>query len=75
MNQKIKQALELIQINDDCTWIVPNRSTLNMSIEEFVEFERARLAETGPHNPKYFNHYKNKDGQIVIEDIKSKRRK
>lgn len=70
---KIKKALDLIEIRKDGTWIVPNRKSLNITIEEFVEFERARLNETGPNNPKYFNHYSNSNGEVVTEeDLKLK---
>lgn len=75
---KIKKALDLIEIRKDGTWIVPNRKSLNMTIEEFVEFERARLAETNALNPKYFNHYTNEFGEVVTEEdlkLKNKRRK
>lgn len=75
---KIKKALDLIEIRKDGTWIVPNRKSLNMTIEDFVEFERARLAETDPFNPKYFNHYANESGEVITEEdlnYKSKRRK
>lgn len=59
LNKKIKESLAMIKINNDTTWFVPNRKILNMSILEFVEFERARLAETTPDNPKYKHHYSN----------------
>lgn len=75
---KIKNALDLIEIRKDGTWIVPNRKSLNMTIEEFVEFERARLAETNALNPKYFNHYANLSGEVITQEdlnYKSKRRK
>lgn len=75
---KIKKALDLIEIRKDGTWIVPNRKSLKMTIEEFVEFERARLSETNPNNPKYFNHYANSSGEVITEEdlnYKSKRRK
>lgn len=75
---KIKKALDLIEIRKNGTWIVPNRKSLNMTIEEFVEFERARLNETDAFNPKYFNHYANEFGEVVTEEdlkLKNKRRK
>lgn len=48
--------------------IKPNQMLDLESIEEFVEFERARLNETGPNNPKYFNHYSNSVGQVITEE-------
>ena len=59
LNKKIIEGLGMIKINNDTTWFVPNRKILNMSILEFVEFERARLSETTPDNPKYKHHYSN----------------
>lgn len=57
LNKKIKDALDMIKINNDTTWYIPNRQMLKMSILEFVEFERARLLETNQDNPKYYYHY------------------
>lgn len=64
LKQRIKEGLDMIKINNDTTWVVPNRKTMNMSILEFVEFERARLLETNENNPKYWNHYHNKNALI-----------
>lgn len=59
LQKRIKEGLDMIKINDDTTWYVPNRKALKMSILEFAEFERARLNETNQDNPKYYNHYHN----------------
>ena len=45
MTKKIQDALNLIKIDDQGNWFVPNRKMLNMSISEFIQFERARIAE------------------------------
>lgn len=60
MNNKIKAALEQIKIDKNCNWFVPNRKMLNMTIEEFIEFERERLKEFEDEQirrTKYKHHY------------------
>lgn len=60
MNQKIKEALSQIKCNSDMSWFVPNREMLNMSIKEFIEFERARILEFDDEkikNTKYKSHF------------------
>lgn len=67
LQKKIKYGLNQIKINNDTTWFVPNRKFLNMSILEFVEFERERLKETSPDNLKYYYHYSN-DAKTVPDN-------
>ena len=60
MNKKIQEALNFIKIDENGNWFVPNRKMLNMSIYEFIEFERARIAEFNDDkikNTKYKYHY------------------
>ena len=40
---KKQEALNLIKIDDQGNWFVQNRKMLNMSISEFIQFERARM--------------------------------
>lgn len=42
---KIKKALKMIKIYQNGNWYVPNRKALNMSMEDFIEFERQRIME------------------------------
>ena len=61
MNDKIQKALEMIKIDENGNWFVPNRKMLNMSISEFIQFERARIAEFNDDkikNTKYKYHYR-----------------
>ncbi len=49
------------KIQDQGNWFVPNRKMLNMSMSEFIEFERARIEEFNNDdikNTKYKFHYK-----------------
>lgn len=60
MEKKISEALKQIKCNSDMSWFVPNREMLNMSLEEFIEFERARILEFDNEeikNTKYKSHY------------------
>ena len=60
MTKKIQEALNLIKIDDQGNWFVPNRKMLNMSMSEFIQFERARIAEFNDDkikNTKYKYHY------------------
>ena len=60
MNKKIKYALEQIKVDEQGNWFVPNRKMLNMTMEEFIEFERARLKEFEDEQiraTKYKHHY------------------
>lgn len=60
MNKKIKYALEQIKVDKDCNWFVPNKKMLNMTTEEFIKFERARLKEFDNEQirtTKYKHHY------------------
>ncbi|MBU3830953.1 MAG: hypothetical protein H9897_02250 [Candidatus Ureaplasma intestinipullorum] len=43
MNDKIQKALEMIKIDENGNWFVPNRKMLNMSMSEFIQFERAEF--------------------------------
>lgn len=57
---KIKKALEMIKIDQNGNWYVPNRKRLNMSMEEFIEFERQRIMEffdEQKRDTKYKWHY------------------
>lgn len=56
----ILAALSEIKINNDTTWFVPNRDWFNKRYNfdiDFSWYERLRLLQTGPNNPKYQNHY------------------
>ena len=72
MEQKIKEALEQIKLDKHCNWFVPNRKMLNMTMEEFIEFERARIMEFRNEqtiNSKYREHYNgcsHKEKQILL---------
>ena len=60
MNDKIQKALEMIKIDENGNWFVPNRKMLNMSISEFIQFERARIVEFNDDkikNTKYKYHF------------------
>ena len=60
MKDKIQKALKLIKIDENGNWFVPNRKMLKMSMSEFIEFERARIAEFNDDkikNTKYKYHY------------------
>ena len=60
MNDKIQIVLKMIKIDENENWFVPNRKMLNMSISEFIQFERARIAEFNDDkikNTKYKYHY------------------
>lgn len=60
MKQKIRKALEKIYIFPCGHWYVPNRKELNMSVKEFIEFERYRLNEFSNDKikmEKYKYHY------------------
>ena len=60
MTKKIQEGLNLIKIDDQGNWFVPNRKMLNMSISEFIQFERARIAEFNDDKikkTKYKYHY------------------
>ena len=60
MNDKIQIALKMIKIDENGNWFVPNRKMLNMSISEFIQFERARISEFNDDkikNTKYKYHY------------------
>ncbi len=60
MTKKIQEALNLIKIDDQGNWFVPNRKMLKMSISEFIEFERARIEEFNNDdikNTKYKFHF------------------
>ena len=60
MTKKIQEALNLIKIDDQGNWFVPNRKMLNMSMSEFIEFERARIEEFNNDdikNTKYKFHF------------------
>ena len=60
MNNKIKNALDMIKIDDQGNWFVPNRKQLGFSMSEFIEFERARIAEFNNDdiiNTKYKFHF------------------
>lgn len=65
-------ALFEIKINDDTTWFVPNRLWLEKISHtknvDFAWFERLRLFETTPDNPKYFNHYHNDKGKTKSDN-------
>ncbi len=69
MNNKIKNALDMIKIDDQGNWFVPNRKMLNMSISEFIQFERKRIVEFNDDkikNTKYKYHY------CSFNDLKNK---
>ena len=60
MTKKIQEALNLIKIDENGNWFVPNRKMLKMSMSEFIEFERARIAEFNNDdikNTKYKFHF------------------
>ncbi len=60
MNDKIQKALEMIEVDENGNWFVPNRKMLNMSMSEFIQFERARIAEFNDDKikkTKYKYHY------------------
>ena len=60
MNNKIKNALDMIKIDDQGNWFVPNRKQLGFSMSEFIEFERARISEFDNDdikNTKYKFHF------------------
>lgn len=60
MTKKIQEALNLIKIDDQGNWFVPNRKQLGFSMSEFIEFERARIAEFNDDkikNTKYKFHF------------------
>ena len=60
MTKKIQEALNLIKIDDQGNWFVPNRKQLGFSMSEFIEFERARIAEFNNDdiiNTKYKFHF------------------
>lgn len=59
----MKKYLDLIRIDQHCNWHVPNREILGLSIMEFAEFERQRLAEFNEFNKKgkYYYHYKGEE--------------
>lgn len=70
MEQKIKEALKKIKIDKNGNWYVPNRKMLNMTMEEFIEFERARIKEFEDEQireNKYRYHY---DGYSIEEKNK-----
>lgn len=57
---KIKKALDTIKVQEDGKWFVPNRKMLKMSFDEFIDFEKNRLAEfenTIILQEKYWAHY------------------
>lgn len=60
MKKKINEALSQIKCNSDMSWFVPNREMLNMTLEEFIEFERARILEFDDEKikkTKYKSHF------------------
>lgn len=69
---KIKNALKKIKIDDQGIWHVPNRKELNMSFDEFIEFERQRILEfydEQKRSTKYKFHYygiKEKDKEKLL---------
>lgn len=57
---KIKDALSQIKVQENCVWYVPNRESLNMDFNEFIEFERQRILEFQDDDiirTKYKYHY------------------
>lgn len=57
---KIENGLSLIKVDEHGNWFVPNRKNLNMTISEFIEFERKRILEFENEqikNTKYKYHF------------------
>lgn len=58
LKERISAALDLIKIDNEGWWFIPSRGMLNMTIEEFIEFDRARIIETKQKKTtKYKYHY------------------
>ena len=57
---KIKDGLAQIKCEKNGVWYVPNRKSLNMDFDEFIEFERQRILEFQDDDiirTKYKYHY------------------
>lgn len=57
---KIDIMLNEIKIDKEGNWFIPNRKKFNLTISEFAEFERQRIAEfETKKDTKYKYHYDN----------------
>lgn len=62
LQEKINIMLSEIRIDNKGNWIVPNRKRFNLTISEFVEFERQRIMEyETKKDTKYKYHYEGEE--------------